>query len=254
MAAPAQSSIGVDEIKTEVLELTIVGTMPLILNRMSEKSKRELLLPSGRKTAAERESTLRTDPKAEFLASPYILPDDDEPTYLAGLASWFKGAAMTAALRVPGAKKTEIGQLLWVHGERIPIYGTPQIFSAITRDAGINRTPAVRTRAIVPEWATVIRVELVTPLLNVRSVVNLFAAAGKVAGVGDWRPEKGKGTYGQFVLVEPDDERFLRIVSEGGRAEQIAAMNEPSAYDDETSELLEWFDVEVERRGKKRSA
>lgn len=254
MAAPAQSSIVVDEIKTEVIELAIVGTTPVILNRLPEKARHELLLPAGRKTAADRASSLKHDPIQEFRSSPYVLKDDDNPTYLAGLASWFKGAVMTAALRVPGAKKTEIGQLLWVQGERLPIYGVPEVLSAITRDASINRTPDVRTRAIVPEWATVIRVELVTPLLNVRSVVNLFAAAGKVAGVGDWRPEKGKGTYGQFAIVDPEDETFRRIIAEGGRDAQIAAMDNPTAYDEETSELLQWFDVEVERRGKKRAA
>jgi hypothetical protein len=254
LATPIASAIAVDEVKTEVIELAILGTMPLILNRMSEKARHELLLPSGRKTTADRASSLKHDPIAEFRSSPYLLVDDDEPTYLAGLAAWFKGAVMTAALRVPGAKKTEIGQLLWIQGERIPLYGVPEVFTAITRDASINRTPDVRTRAIVPKWATTIRVELVVPLLNSRSVTNLFAAAGKVAGVGDWRPEKGKGTYGQFEIVDPDDERFRSIIERGGRAQQMGAMANPTAYDEETADLLEWFDVEVELRGKRRAA
>lgn len=254
MADRVTSSISVDEVKTEIIHLAILGTMPIILNRMSEKARHELLLPSGRKTAAEKAGSLKHDPIAEYRASPYLLLDDDEPTYLAGLSAWFKGAVMTAALRVPGAKKTEIGQLLWVKGERIPLYGIPEVFTAITRDASINRTPDVRTRAIVPKWATVISVEIVTPLLNSRSVINLFAAAGKVAGVGDWRPEKGKGTYGQFIVVDPEDERFLEVIENGGRDRQIAAMEHPSPYDEETGDLMRWFDVEVELRGKKRAA
>src|SRR5690606_490353 len=132
LATPAAtSSIDIAPIKTEYVELAIVGTTPLILNRLPEKARHELLLPSGRKTAADRAGTLKHDPLAEFRSAPYLLHDDDDPTSLAGLSAWFKGAAMTAALRVPGAKKTEIGQLLWVLGERIPVYGVPEVFSAI---------------------------------------------------------------------------------------------------------------------------
>lgn len=49
----------------------IVGTSPLVLNRLSEKAKRELLLPRGRKNTAERASTLKHDPRAEFADSVY---------------------------------------------------------------------------------------------------------------------------------------------------------------------------------------
>lgn len=254
--APTKTSteVVVDEIRTEAIELTIIGTSPLILNRMSEKAKRELLMPRGRKTAAQKQSELKHDPMAEFRASPYTLVEDDAPTLLAHMASAFKGAAMSAALDLPGTRKAQIGRLLWVRGHYVNIYGVPEIFSSITRSADMNKTPDVRTRAIVPEWATTIVVEYAVPLLNERSVVNLFAAAGKLSGVGDWRNEKGKGTFGQFVLADPDDETFRRIVASGGRDAQMAAMDKPSAFDRDTEELLAWFEVEVVSSGKKRAA
>ncbi len=37
-------------------------------------------------------------------------------------------------------------------------------------------------------------------------------------------------------------------------AKQIAAMENPDAYDEDTEELLSWFDVEVRRRGFKIAA
>ena len=40
----------------------------------------------------------------------------------------------------------------------------------------------------------------------------------------------------------------------GGRDAQVAAMKEPEAYDEDTEELLSWFDVEVRRRGFKIAA
>lgn len=245
-------SITVDEIRTELLELSILGTSPLIMNRLSEKAKHELLLPAGRKTAADKQASLKHDPLEEFRASPYTITDEDAPTLLAQMSSAFKAAVMTAALDLPGTKRTQIGRLLWVHDRYTSIYGVPEIFSSITRSADINRTPDVRTRAVVPTWAATVVVEFAVPLLNTRSVINLFAAAGKIAGIGDWRPEKGKGNYGQFRLVDPDNDTFQSIIASGGREAQVAAMADPVAFDAETEELLAWFETEAYARGKLR--
>ena len=79
--------------------------------------------------------------------------------------------------------------------------------------------------------------------------MNLFAAAGMMQGVGDWRPQKGSGTYGQYQLVSADDDRFLEVIENGGRESQVDAMANPQPYDEETEELMSWFDVESKRRG-----
>jgi hypothetical protein len=50
------------------------------------------------------------------------------------------------------------------------------------------------------------------------------------------------------------DPAFAQVVSTGGRAAQIAAMDDPQCYDDQTEELMGWFDVEVKRRGFKVAA
>lgn len=249
VAKTESATILVDPIRTETIELAILGTRPIILNRMAEKARRELLMPSGRKTTADRAQSLKHDPVAEFRASPYTLADDEQPTWLAHMASAFKGAMMSAALDLPGAKKTQIGRLVYVEGTYVPLYGIPEIFSSITRSADINRTPDVRTRAIVPEWAASIAVTFAVPLLNERSVINLLAAAGKICGIGDWRPEKGKGTFGQFAIADHSEVRYQEIIAAGGRAAQIAAMNDPKPYDQETEELLAWFEETATSRG-----
>jgi hypothetical protein len=246
----ASTEVVIHQINTKTISVCILGTRPVVLNRASEKAKRELLLPAGRKTEADKQANLKHDPLAEFRAAPYTLPEPEEPTFLAGRADWFKGAMMTAALDLPGAKKTQIGRLVLVEGEKLPLWGLPECFMAIVRSAGIEKTPDVRTRAIVPRWAMELTVSFVSPMLNERSVINLLAAAGVTAGVGDWRPEKGKGTFGQFVVCDPEDERFLAVKAEGGRAAQMRAMGEPVSYDDETGEMLAWFEQEVRRRGK----
>ena len=155
----------------------------------------------------------------------------------------------TAALDLPGTKKTQIGRLTWISGELVGIYGEPRIFSAITRNSDINRTPDVRTRCIIPKWAAIVEVSFVRPIMREQSVANLMAAAGITVGVGDFRPEKGAGNYGQFEVVDMADERFADITSKWGRQAQKDAMDKPAFYDKNTEELLTWYDSEVRRRG-----
>jgi hypothetical protein len=249
MTTKKETSVEVLKVNHSTLDFCILGSTPLILNRMSEKVLRELLMPKGRKTASEKASSLKHIPLEEYQASPYVNKDTTAATYLQHLASAFKGAIKAAALDLPGATKSQIGRLTWVNDERVDIYGVPQMFMSVTRSADINKTPDVRTRAIVPEWAARISVSFVTPILREQGVANLLASAGITSGIGDWRPGKGSGTYGQFELVTKTDERFKHIVKHGGYKAQFAAMETPEFYDQETEELYEWFKVESRRRG-----
>jgi hypothetical protein len=253
MATKAQSSeISILEVTKSRMEFCILGTMPLILNRMSEKAKYELLLPKGRKNAAEKASSLKHDPLEEFRASPYKIADG--PTLLGFFPTAFKKAMMTAALDMPGAKKAQIGRLINVDWQMLPIYGVPKLFMSVVRSADMNKTPDVRSRAIVPEWACRLAVEFPVPLMKAQSIANLLASAGFMSGIGDWRQEKGSGSYGSFKLVSADDPDFVRITATQGRQAQIEAMANPEPFDMETEELMSWFDLEVKRRGFKVAA
>lgn len=251
MATAKEKDLAIDipEIRKGRITFCVLGESPLICNRMSEKVMRELLMPKGKKTAVEKASSLKHEPIEEFRASPYTARDGEGETHLKALAVWFKGAAKSAALDIPGANKSQIGRLVHVEGERIDLYGIPQILCAVTRSADMNKTPDVRSRAILPEWACRITVNFSVPNLREQSVVNLIAAAGVTQGVGDWRTGKGAGTYGQFRLVSEDDPDFKRIIKAGGRKAQLAAMASPASYDQETDDLLAWFGVESKRRG-----
>jgi hypothetical protein len=158
------------KVSTHSFDCCIVGTSPLVLNRMSEKAKHELLMPKGRKNAVERATSLKHIPIDEYRAS--------QPTLLALMSTSFKGALRTAALDMPGAKKAQIGRLTYIPGDYVGIYGIPKLYMAIVRSADMNKTPDVRTRAIVPEWACSLRVTFVEPLIRVQAIANLLAAAG----------------------------------------------------------------------------
>jgi hypothetical protein len=252
--ADASGDIQIIEVQTSTITIAILGTTPLILNRLSEKTKHELLLPAPKKTAADKASMLKHQPLAEFQSSPVRLHDEDAPTLLAIPSTALKGAMRTAALDLPGAKKSQIGRLTYIAGEYIGVYGIPEVFSTIVRSADINRTPDVRTRCIVPKWAAVASITFVRPIMREQSIANLVAAAGITVGVGDFRPEKGAGNYGQFTVVGADDKQLKELVRTGGRKAQMAAMEDPQPYDQQTEELLAWFNVEVKRRGFKVAA
>lgn len=242
------------ELNRGEMEFCVLGSSPLILNRMAEKARMELLAPKGRKTAADKAGSLKHDPLAEFRASPYTLADPNAPTFLAVLPTAFKQAMASAALDLPGAKKAQIGRLVSVDWDKSPLWGVPKMFMAVTRSADMAKTPDIRTRCIVPEWACRLRVNFMKPVLREQSVVNLLAAAGELSGIGDWRQQKGSGSYGSFRLVSADNPDFLRITATGGREPQRAAMENPEPYDEETRELYGWFDVEMRRRGFKVAA
>lgn len=236
------------KVSTGTFECCILGTSPLILNRMSEKAKHELLFPRGRKSAVERATSLKHEPVNEYRASAHTIKDESSPTLLAIPSTAFKGSIRTAALDMPGAKKSQIGRLTYIPGEYVSVYGLPKLFMSVTRSADINKTPDVRTRAIVPLWACRLNVTFVQPLIRAQAVANLLAAAGITVGVGDWRPEKGAGSYGQFQIVDQDDAEFLAILKGGGRKKQQEALDDPVCYDDETTELLSWYEDEKQRR------
>lgn len=247
--AETSSEIQVIEVVKGQIDFCILGTSPLIMNRMSQKVWHELLAPKGKKNAAEKASSLKHDPIKEFRDSPYIIENKAAPSLLGILPTAFKGAMLTAALDMPGTKRTQMGRLLTVDWDMQPVYGVPKVFMSITRSADMNKTPDVRTRAILPEWACRLTVTFNKPILREQSVANLLAAAGMQSGVGDWRQEKGSGSFGAFKLVSNDDKDFLRITKTMGREVQQEALDNPIAYNAETEEMLAWFDVEIKRRG-----
>jgi hypothetical protein len=214
---------------------------------MSEKARQQLLFPDRKKNDAEKQSTLKHDPVAEFQASVYRTRDDSRPARLHMPAGAFKSAITDAALRIPGATKTAVGQLTSIPEVDIPIYGVPKLFMSVVREGGMTKTPNIRTRAIFEKWCAVLPVRFVSSLIKERDVANLAGAGGIIMGVGDWRPEKGAGSYGQFMMVNEHDKQFAEIMRMGRKA-QDAALASPICYDEESEELLAWFETETRRR------
>lgn len=239
--------IHIPELKQGMTRLRIVGTTPLFQNRMSEKVKRTLLVGGGKKTKAERVQ-IKHNPLDEFRASAEILRTG--PTALGLRVTAVKGAMCTAALETAGITKVSAQRLLFMPGDFAALYGVPQIRMDVVRSADINKTPDVRSRAFLPKWGAEIEVRFVVPQLNLRSVATLLVNAGILVGVGDFRQEKGKGSFGAFrVLMDgQDDAEWDDLILNHGRDAQTAALENPKPADDETSELLDFWAHELQQR------
>jgi hypothetical protein len=245
--AGADAGVVIEIMKVNTGRFTafIVGDSPLIYNAMSQKAKQGLLAPS-KKTAAEKASTAKHDPLAEYRGSFYKVPSG--PTLLSIPAVSFKRAMASAALDLGGAAKAQLDRLVWAIGEQIPVWGVPQLRMDVVRLKDIARTPDIRTRGCLRDWCTRVELAYVEPVVNATTVANLLAGAGLIRGVGDFRQEKGAGNYGQFSLREPSG-RWEEIVKSGGRDEQLEALNNPTFYNDESQELFSWWESEMKRRG-----
>jgi hypothetical protein len=238
----------IDQLGVGVASVWIKGMTPLIYNAMSAKVKGELLLPRGKKSTAEKATTLKHDPLIEYRASVYRR-NGKGATRLTFPATAFKNAAIGAVRHInAGVTMVQMKQLIWVVGDTVDVYGVPQMHMSIVRSADMNKTPDVRTRAILPEWCCCLKLQFVKPNLNETAVARLLEAGGMLNGVGDFRQEKGKGNYGQFQIAGPDEVKS--IIAEGGMTAQDAALESPDMYDAETEELFNWYTEERSRRGK----
>jgi hypothetical protein len=243
-----ESQVSITEIQLTQVSFHLVGVSPLVPHAVSFKNKGQLLFPSGRKSAAEKATSMKHDPFDEFRDAAYKFKDNDQPTRLYMPGGAFHSAMANAAIDMVGAKKAQIGRLTNIVGDKICVWGVPQIYSTIVRSSDMARTPDVRTLPIIPKWAASITVQFVGSLIKTASVANLLGAAGVIIGIGDGRPEKGKLAYGKFRVVSEDDAELIQIMKSGGLRPQDEALADPAFYDAETEELLSWFETEKGQR------
>lgn len=241
-------TLHIDALKQGRVTLRLIGSTPLYFNAMSAKAKRSLLIGGSKKTAAEKRE-LKHDPEQEFRDSAYTKRDGD--TLLCFPAPGVKGAMATAALETPGVTKTSVQRLIFLPQQKIQVWGKPYLKMDVVRSADMNKTPDVRTRAFLPRWVAEVDIAYVTPTLSAHAIVSLLQNAGAIVGIGDFRQEKGRGSYGTFAVAGDDlgeFEDYWREVTAEARDVQQAALDMPEYADDETAELMALLEEERARR------
>ena len=238
-------ALQIDALKQGRVTLRLIGTTPMYFNSMSVKAKRSLMIGGGKKTAAQRKE-IKHNPEEEFRESVYRHEHKD--TLLCFPAPAVKAAMATAALETAGVTKSSVQRLVFLPEQKIRIWGKPYLKMDVVRSADINKTPDIRTRAYLPEWAAEIEIAYVSPTLSAHSIVSLLNNAGVVCGIGDFRQEKGKGSYGTFAVSGSEDmgdwqSSWDNVVKQGRKVQQ-AAYDNPTYADDDTAELMALLDEE----------
>jgi hypothetical protein len=189
------ATIHIETVPVATLRVPIVGTSPLIVNRFSEKAKRQMLdAMQGRKSPKSPK-----DPQAEYEASLYRMKGGDGfgfPTIA------FKAATVGAARFYGQLTMTGLKQMLFFRGEvgedgqqLCRLEGEPRMREDTVR---VGRGGSdLRYRGEFPEWQTYVDVTFVKSALTPTSVLSLIDAGGLGIGVGEWRPEKD-GDFGTF--------------------------------------------------------
>ena len=243
------TSLEIQPLKTGKVTLRMIGTTPMYFNSMSSKAMRDLLIGGGKKTAAQRKE-IKHNPEEEFRDSVYRKPKDD--TLLCFPAPGVKQAMATAALETDGITKSSVQRLIFLPETHIQIWGKPQLKIDVVRSADMNKTPDMRTRAYMPRWCAEVDITYVQPTLSAYSIVSLLTNAGSIVGIGDFRQEKGKGSFGCFDVVTEDSmggyqELWDELMLEGREA-QKEALDNPVYADEQTAELMEFIQQERARR------
>ena len=242
-----EATLRIEPLKQGRVSIKIIGLTPLYYNAMSAKAKRSLLLGGAKKTAAEKKE-IKHDPEAEYLESMYYMPRGTE-AMLGIPATSFKNAMATAALVTDGIRKTEVQRLIFMPHDRFQIWGRPYLKMDVVRSADMNKTPDIRTRGFLPNWCAEIDIAYISPSLNEHSVIALLANAGIMSGVGDFRQEKGKGSYGTFAVVSDSDQEkaFKHLQKHEGRECQNVAITKPECMTDDEETRLLWAELRQER-------
>lgn len=244
----SEQTVTIQRLQRGLTTLHWLGRSPLVMNRMAAKAKQQLLLPPQRQNRRARELVLKHDPVAEFRDCVYRCRDDHAPTYLHAPEGAIKRALANSALDTPGATKAEVGRLVKIIDSTVHVYGRPYLFMRVVRNAGPSKTPDIRTRAIIPQWALKVTIQYIRTLIREQDIVNLGSNAGDIIGIGDGRTEKGYFDFGSWELVSADDPRWKAVVANGSRKVQLAAMQKWEAYDEETEELMAWYQQEIIQR------
>jgi|TARA_A100001515_G_scaffold144975_1_gene151094 hypothetical protein len=231
------------------IKLRMIGQTPMYFNSMGAKAWRDLLVGGGKKTAAQKKD-IKHNPEAEFRDSVY--KKDTGDTYLCFPAAGVKGAMATAALETGGITKTSVQRLIFLPESHIQIWGKPFLKMDIVRSADMNKTPDVRTRAYLPQWCAEVTVKYVVPTLSAHSIVSLLSNAGTIVGIGDFRQEKGRGSYGTFAVSGAEDmgdyQEIWDEITKEDREVQKLAMEQPICADEQTAELMQYLQEERLRR------
>lgn len=181
----------------KTVNVKIKGISPLLINRFKEQDE---ITEAVKKTTKKDYGTPRE--QAELTAY------SDEKTGLLWIpSSWVIGSIMTVAsdYKIPGSRKSVksvAGGVVIPLDEKVYFADKKKIsdIEIDSRPVVIQRARIMRHRARLEEWEISLSLEIDETILPVDSVHQILTDAGRRAGLGDFRPQKG-GPFGRFQIT-----------------------------------------------------
>ena len=186
--------------KLDTFKFQVTGASPLMMHNAASMPERD---PNAMKAAKKSIPT-----EAEQLKASLYLNDAGQLYFP---SAGFRSAILSAA---KGRKIGKVGAAGVLAGAVFPVGDEVALLNAKTgkplteKDSVADKRSAVnwncrppaRIIAVRPKllaWSCVLELEIDTELVNVKVVEEVLKIAGKVIGVGPFRPEK-RGTFGRF--------------------------------------------------------
>ncbi len=236
---PQPDQIGIHDVETLTLEVTIQNRSQLICNNFGPKGAQQM--EDERARTKEEKLAIKKGGK------PAITPEEIERRFQNARllnskgvdcvrADWLKGAFVTAA-KYPDVEiaSTQLKGALFVEGDLLPIVYVPRpasesdefiTYYGTDENPGVRdgdklptpgmrrdvvrvgkfgaKQPDIRYRPCYDDWTITFRLTFEPKLISPKAVYHLVRRAGMSVGLCEWRPEGpggGKGgQYGRFDL------------------------------------------------------
>lgn len=197
--------IVIPEIKTKVLNISVIGTSELIVHRFSSKSLKQM---EDKQQGKAQHKKAAKKPREDWQECLYPVPGKKNTWGVPALA--FKNACVSAARYIEGLNMTFTRGCFHVLGDILPILNpkTGRPAKVTFKDncrtdivrIGPSKVADVRYRPFFPDWRIDLDIRYNSNVITPEQIANLLNVAGFSVGICEWRPEKN-GNFGMFEVA-----------------------------------------------------
>lgn len=191
--------VSIAPIKIATMELPIIGVTSLLMEKMSEGIRQQLVnLVTGQGKEKKKARDLAQEVKDKI--------HQDDKGNVGFPAGGFKKAMVEASVYLDGSnKKLSKGSFFVIgnlQGDLVGIKFKKMVTNrAVGRDSGINRAPREIWRPEFQDWSATLHIRYNASQISPQQIVEIAKLAGFHIGVGSWNPQHG-GNFGTFEVAK----------------------------------------------------